>query len=532
MFRIRQTETGWVVEHAGADIASFTAGAEPDGLRRAYGKGVAFIGEQARTLLAAQVASPEDGLLVDKWTSKEGIVFARETGDGRVFTDCKFTWRDPAQSLVPLMLQTQTDFGHFGAELAGFHEAFARVGDAVTSHGRFYDSDVGREARDLLLGGRFFGVSVDGGAVEVEFTCTEEEDGWCIDGVLTFLAYEIIGSTMTPFPAFATAAIQLDAPAAEASVVVSVAAAATDAPAVPPRAWFEMAEPDDDDERYVDQGGGRIAIPLHIGDDGQVFGHIAARGVAHTGYPGQNIQVPSSASSYAHFNLAALPCDDGSRVTTGVLTVGCDHAPLSYTAQQARDFYAHSGLGWADVHASEGEFGVWVAGAVRPGLDARQVRMIHGSTMSGDWRPISGTLEMVGVHSVNQPGFPVLREVALAACGATEDGQWFLPSGATGPKVRVIGDEVVALVAAGVVRDCPECAKRRAQQMAITVGMGREVMEILSAIGNALDALTGDVGRIERRTRHLIPVEQQASVTRIHAALERDNGRSRHPSSV
>lgn len=524
MFRIQQTEDGWVVIEHDADeaiVASFAVSAEPHSLHASYAKALIYIGDRLSTMRAAQVASPEDGLLPERWTSREGIVFAEATGDGRDFTDCTFSWRDPKVSLVPLMLQTETDFGHFGAELVGFHEKFSREGDAVTSSGRFYDFANAVQARDLLLGDRYFGVSVDGGSVDYEWECVTEEDGWCIEDKITFTAYEIIGSTMTPFPAFARAAIMLEAETAKAATRLTVVtAAATDAPTVPPRAWFEMAEPDDDDERYVDQDDGRIAIPLTITDDGQIYGHAAADGVPHTGYPGRNIMAPKSESSYAHFHLGVTVCDDGSRVPTGVLTVGCDHAPLTYTCQEARDFYAHSGLGWGDVRASDGEHGIWIAGACRPGLDERQVRMIHGSSLSGHWVPIGGRLEMMGVLAVNQPGYPVLREAALAAAGCVgDDCEWFAPVNAPKPAALVTAGEVVALVAAGIVRECPECLKRKLHDSALSA-LDPVLRDTLTTVCAGIATMTDALERIERRTRHLIPVEREAAVARL-----------RHPSA-
>lgn len=530
MLRIRQTETGWEVLADGALVASFKAESqlgEMDGWRRSYADALSFVGVEMRASLKADgEAEGSAGLLAERWVTPpgSGIIFARPTGDGRDLTGCTFTWRDPAVSLVPLMYLNETEWGHFGAELVGFHEEFAVVGDAVTSAGRFYDSELAEEARNLLLDGRFFGVSADGGQCEVVYECLEtDDDGWCIEDKLSFLSYEIIGSTMCPFPAHAEAKISLEVleiePVEEGEPVPIVTvgltrprlvAAATDAPARPPRSWFEMEEPGDDDPRYVDQGKGRVAIPMQITDDGQVYGHMAPDDVPHVGYPGRNITVPYSPTNCAHFNLASIPCDDGSRVSTGVVMVGCDHAPLTYSAQEARDFYAHSGLGWADVHASNGVHGIWTAGAVRPGLTSNQLRMIHGSSLSGHWCPIGGALELCGCLSVNQPGFPVIRESIAAAAG--EDLR-YVPFNARQPQALVRDGEIVAVVAAGIVRDCPECLKRR-REMGVTVGMDALTAAVLTEMANIARGLAV----LERRTRHLIPAEREAVVAAIRSA--------------
>jgi hypothetical protein len=79
----------------------------------------------------------------------------------------------------------------------------------------------------------------------------------------------------------------------------------------------------------------------------------------------------------------------------------------------------------ADVHAGEDSYGIWVAGALRPGTQPDQIRALRASAPSGDWRPIRGSLELVAVCQVNVPGFPIARArvasgavMALVAAGA------------------------------------------------------------------------------------------------------------------
>lgn len=82
----------------------------------------------------------------------------------------------------------------------------------------------------------------------------------------------------------------------------------------------------------------------------------------------------------------------------------------------------------ADVTAGEDAYGIWVAGALRPGLAPEQIRAFRASNPSGDWRPVDGNrLELVAVCMVNVPGFPVARSVvasghvySLVAAGAKE----------------------------------------------------------------------------------------------------------------
>jgi hypothetical protein len=79
-----------------------------------------------------------------------------------------------------------------------------------------------------------------------------------------------------------------------------------------------------------------------------------------------------------------------------------------------------------DVAAGEDQYGIWVAGALRPDATPTQVRALRASAPSGDWRPIGHSLELVAVCQVNVPGFPIARTMvaggqmtALVAAGAS-----------------------------------------------------------------------------------------------------------------
>lgn len=463
-----------------------------------------------------------DGLLPDIWTDGGGIAFTELLPGGRDFTQCVWSWRDPAVSLLPLMYQNQTAWGHDGAELAGFIETLTQSGGTVHATGRFYDNVVGEAARDLLLDGRRFGVSVDPSEdVEVAFQCTEvDDDGWCVDGVDQFLAYEIAGLTMTPFPAFEEAAIILQAPATPAAApgvapaqavdvpvehVVVVAAAV---PTRPPAEWLTLQEPQLGqpflgtlgDEFLVDQGDGSLACPLTIEDSGQVFGNLARWGQCHVGYPGMCVTPPESAAAYAHFHVGQLVCADGTRIASGALVVGCEHAPEGLDAWQARDHYAHAGNGWADGRMSTGKYGPWFAGALRPGVTEEQLRVLRALTLSGDWRRIGTALELIAALTVNTPGFPIARE-AVTASGYAITGATPMPSG------RIKNGEQQSLVAAGLVARCADCQKRREQARAAQFRPAEPDKRI--------DEVLRLTRQLDLRTRHLIPDAAQAARARI-----------------
>ena len=148
--------------------------------------------------------------------------------------------------------------------------------------------------------------------------------------------------------------------------------------------------------------------------DGKVFGHIATWDTNHIGMPNET-KPPRSNYDYAFFNTGVVETDDGEDVAVGQLTLAGGHAPLNASAGEAVEHYDDTSSSVADLSAGEDGIGIWVAGALRPGVTDEQIRALRASAPSGDWRPINGNLELVAVCQVNTPGFPVAR--ALAASG-------------------------------------------------------------------------------------------------------------------
>jgi hypothetical protein len=109
----------------------------------------------------------------------------------------------------------------------------------------------------------------------------------------------------------------------------------------------------------------------------------------------------------------------------GQLTLAGGHASLQADAQAAAKHYDDTASAIADVHAGEDDYGIYVAGSLRPEATEAQIRALRASAPSGDWRPINGNLELVAVCQVNVPGFPIARAMvasgkvmALVAAGA------------------------------------------------------------------------------------------------------------------
>lgn len=503
MWSIQQTADGWEVRDASGNVIGDA--------HATYDLALATIADLVRESLAAGDALAEggDGLLAETWEDVDGICFSEETGDGRDFSECDWTWRDPAVSTLPLMLQTETEYGHFGAQLAGYIEALS-LDESGTVHasGRFYDSEHGRQFRDMLLGGRRFGVSVDPGRAEADFECTEvDEDGFCVDGILRFSAYEVIGLTGTPFPAFERAAVQIAGAASETSddedddaetedeveEETEAVAASAAAPLAATPARFEV--PNRPPAEWFDNPGFVEPTPLRIDDDGRVSGHLAAWGTCHVGSERICLVPPATACSYERFHIGTVETTRGAR-TTGALTWGIEHADLSLSLIEAQAHYANSRHGWADVVAGEDDHGIWIAGAARPGLSLDDVRILRALALSGDWRhdPRVRNLELVAALAVNVPGFPIPR--AVVASGRTFEQP--RPAAHVGN-----GSVQTALVASGLVIPTALASRRPSSDC----GCGDD--------GDRLAAIERTLARIDRRTRHLTVGERDAIRERL-----------------
>jgi hypothetical protein len=174
----------------------------------------------------------------------------------------------------------------------------------------------------------------------------------------------------------------------------------------PPAEWF--ADPGFD-----------APTPLTITSDGRVLGHLAAWETCHVGITGECVTPPKSTTNYAHFRTGEVVTADGSLVPVGQITMDTGHAGREAGPKDTVAHYDNTGTGVADVSAGEDEFGIWVAGAMRPGVSEEQTYALRATgALSGDWRRIGGNLELVAALAVNVPGFPVPRvEMAASAAG-------------------------------------------------------------------------------------------------------------------
>ena len=170
------------------------------------------------------------------------------------------------------------------------------------------------------------------------------------------------------------------------------------APVRPPREWFAepvMTRPE----------------PVTVTADGRVSGLIARFGKCHMGIGDRCVMAPRSASGYQYFLNGQVLTADGSMVRVGKLTQNTGHASPGGGAGPAAAHYDHTGTGIAVVNIGENSYGVWVAGAIVPNATEEQVAELRRSPISGDWRRVGGSLELVAALAVNVPGFPIVASL-------------------------------------------------------------------------------------------------------------------------
>lgn len=383
----------------------------------------------------------------------EGVI-AREgemTGDGRLIEDGALRWDGLP---IPLRVAFKDVGGHDGAEVCGRIETVERRdGGDIYATGTFdLGSAAGTEAFRQVSEQMSNGISIDTDDVTFRIMAkadmpeadvadsgngpneAADPDGRVqvaamssSDELMVIESARLRAATLVAVPAFATARVyaagqapstsepaerdenvdseEKMARSADADPLSSRdALTAAAIPTAPPEAWFK-------DPQLT----GPTALVVE--DGGRVYGHIAAWGTCHIGQVGKCVEPPTSQTNYAYFRTGALRTAEGTSVAVGHLTMGTGHAGPRDSANAAAEHYDNTGTVFADVAAGEDAYGIWVAGSLRPGITAEQVRVARSAPISGDWRTIRGSLELVGALAVNVPGFPVPRPQGLLASG-------------------------------------------------------------------------------------------------------------------
>jgi hypothetical protein len=180
-------------------------------------------------------------------------------------------------------------------------------------------------------------------------------------------------------------------------------------PVAPPASWFSRPS-------FTQE------TALRVTPDGRVLGHLAGWNTCHISHTaaGQCVKAPHSSSDYAYFLTGTVLTAEGAEIPVGHLTLDTRHAGERLTPASTSAHYENTGTVVADVTAGEDAFGVWVAGALRPTVTPNQIRSLRSAPLSGDWRRIGASLELVAALAVNVPGFPVPRPHGLVAGGVVK----------------------------------------------------------------------------------------------------------------
>lgn len=285
-------------------------------------------------------------------------------------------------------------------------------------------SEHGPETARQIEEGFLRGVSIDiddleQGAVDPE-TIEREEDLW---GFVLESA-RIRALALCTIPAFAEAYITLgsvegtDVPPVDGPVavpadqvpedismpvpgVVIVASGHTiTIPDLPPASWFD--EPTDV----------TIEGALTITDEGRVYGLLAPAGLPHRNRVYRGATVPMGNVDYSRFLGAETIVEGGERIVTGNVTFNCGHGTPGQGAAVAVQHYDNSCSLAARIRIGERTdepAGVWVAGALMPGISGEDVARMMQCRLSGHWEPTANGYEMVAALLVPVPGFAMAR---------------------------------------------------------------------------------------------------------------------------
>lgn len=335
----------------------------------------------------------------------------------RQFASGSLQWGD-----LPIPLGWERVRSHGGATSevvnVGQIQAIERRGEYIWGSGIIeLDSEYGAQVAARIASGGLGWVSIitdDDEQKDVEIVyaagcpteseeLTEENFSKCfMPERVIFHSGRVRAADLVDIPAFVAAKISTDL----APHALVAAAATITIPDAPPIEWFQ--EP--------------LGFPtvgaIELTDEGRFYGYLAPAGVAHRGFQDRKVTVPMGNVDYATWmNRVTLASTEESvvRIVTGAITMGCGHASLAINTAAAAEHYDNSCSLVATACIGENKHGVWIAGALLPGVSADQITRILACQLSGDWRPHRtkrGKREFCGALLVPVPGFAMATKQA------------------------------------------------------------------------------------------------------------------------
>jgi hypothetical protein len=356
--------------------------------------------------------------------------------DGQEYAPGALTWPElGATESLEIPLGWKYERAHGGVDNGntvdvGRVDHIERIGNEIHARGVLdLDSPWGREAArqmgtrmdpGFLAGISIIDDSGNQGDVEVVMPdgceeLPEDAEGSEIARCMTaekviYHSGRIRSADLVSIPAFVEARVYLDDETAvpdtteddlDAEELVTASAYTITIPDLPPAEWFE--EP-----KEVPEIGA-----ITVTDEGRFFGYLAPKQVAHRGYRDKRVTVPTGNVDYGIWMNRATMVDDGNggyaKIATGPITMDCGHAPMGPKGSARREHYDNACSVVATARVGENARGVWISGALIPGVDASQVARMMACQLSGDWGPHRekpGKRELAAALLVPVPGFP------------------------------------------------------------------------------------------------------------------------------
>lgn len=236
-----------------------------------------------------------------------------------------------------------------------------------------------------------------------------------------------------------TASAQVDSRGAQPFTIVAAASPRREYPAE----WFADPQFDRKTNLTIDR------------ESGRVYGHLAYFDSCHIGISGVCTTPPRSSTGYAAFLKGVVDTTAGEQ-RVGCLTYGIGHADYRMRAAAATAHYDQPSAVRAYVNVGEDQFGIWYAGVIRPGVTEEEIDEFRAiGAISGDWRKIGRSLELVAAVGVNTPGYAV----SLTASGGAQDS------------LVLYFEQEETIVASATTEDTEENMRFLAQAAAMAVEM-------------------------------------------------------------
>lgn len=331
------------------------------------------------------------------------------TGDHRKLLSEGAGTRDLPLS-IKFASKTSAMGGHDGAEVSGalFEVSVDPERGVMSGRGFLLDDENGRRHARLIATGAMRGNSVDLSEVKARFV----EDFDTGDYWVEFFDFKLGATTGVSTPAFAEAHATVE-DLDDDELVASMLADPMDPLIVQAPEEFSITvagEPVEEltasgatlapfEAFYMPEADGPQKIV--VDPDGRVYGHLALWDSCHDGYSDRCMRVPRPNDGYASFNKPGVLTGRG-QVETGPIFAFGGHRPAK-SAKTIEQAYGGIENAWCDVRVTEGQFGPWISGVVRPGVSEETLYAVRASRISGHW--VNGKLK--AIVSVNVEGYDV-----------------------------------------------------------------------------------------------------------------------------